>query len=218
MTYISEVHQIEVTSRCNLKCVWCPHSTMKRPKIDMDGGTFTKALDLAERLGATQQELWLHGLGESTIHPKFINYCNEARRRLPNCRLRISTNAVQLTREMVKVLERLRIYVHVSVYKPEKIPHQISWLQQAGILEFLGCNPVQSPNNWAGQIEWPLNEVPAKCEWINKGWVYIQADGAILNCCIDVDGNSVIGHVNDENPMEYSTKTFKLCEKCNMRL
>ena len=42
---LGAIHQIEITSRCNLRCLYCPHSKMKRAKEDMTGEIFRAAMD-----------------------------------------------------------------------------------------------------------------------------------------------------------------------------
>ena len=77
---IRAIHQIEMTSRCNLRCRYCAHPTMARVKADMDDATFAKALLWARQLPS--HELNLAGIGESTMHPEFVR--TEAQGTLPS--------------------------------------------------------------------------------------------------------------------------------------
>lgn len=44
---LTAIHQIEITSRCNLRCRYCVHPHMGRVKEDMEPATFAKALNIA---------------------------------------------------------------------------------------------------------------------------------------------------------------------------
>ena len=70
---VQEIHQIEVTTRCNLRCQYCPHPKMKRPKEDMVWDTFIRSMVWVKKfydLGL-QSELSFTGIGESTMHADF---------------------------------------------------------------------------------------------------------------------------------------------------
>lgn len=49
MTPITALHQVEITSRCNLKCRYCAHPKMPRAKADMSEETFEATLKWAKR-------------------------------------------------------------------------------------------------------------------------------------------------------------------------
>src|SRR3990167_4554438 len=79
---INHIHQIEITSHCNLRCVYCPSPNLGRPKVHMDRPTFERSLAWAKALhdrSPGQPELNLAGIGESTLHPFFQEYIERAR-------------------------------------------------------------------------------------------------------------------------------------------
>lgn len=41
---IRHIHQIEMTSRCNLRCRYCPSPHLPRPKIDMTEAYYKQSL------------------------------------------------------------------------------------------------------------------------------------------------------------------------------
>lgn len=116
---VESVHQIEITSRCQLKCVYCPSAKLDKPlhdnttgellplaagggygraKEDMTMEAFERALEHARWCDdrGTQGELALTGLGEALIHPLFLDMLAAARGALPHNLLTCSTNGIVL--------------------------------------------------------------------------------------------------------------------------
>jgi len=90
-----EAFQIEVTSRCNLKCVMCPVTVLAEhwPARDMAWETFERAAAAFERVK------WVHlqGWGEPMLHRRLFDMI--ARAKSAGCRVGFTTNGTRLTRE-----------------------------------------------------------------------------------------------------------------------
>jgi MoaA/NifB/PqqE/SkfB family radical SAM enzyme len=90
-----EAFQIEVTSRCNLKCVMCPVTVLAEhwPACDMAWDTFERAAAAFERVK------WVHlqGWGEPMLHRRIFDMI--ARAKSAGCRVGFTTNGTRLTRE-----------------------------------------------------------------------------------------------------------------------
>jgi MoaA/NifB/PqqE/SkfB family radical SAM enzyme len=90
-----EAFQIEVTSRCNLKCVMCPVTVLAEhwPERDMAWETFERAAAAFERAK------WVHlqGWGEPLLHRRIFDMI--ARAKEAGCRVGFTTNGTRLTRE-----------------------------------------------------------------------------------------------------------------------
>lgn len=231
MTYprpVRDVHQIELTTRCNLKCHYCPHHpNLPREKVDMEWPTFEAALDLVRffvRQG-TQTELSLTGIGESMLHPRFVEMVAEARAAIgPERMLTVTTNGLLLDEEMARVIAPFRPAVFVSLHRPEKAAPAMVAARKHGILA--GRNTAFADNafNWAGyQENWtPMVSAPnIKCEFLRAGWCVVLVDGRIATCCLDADGSSVIGKLGDD-PESLMLKPWgaerKGCSACHMEV
>jgi MoaA/NifB/PqqE/SkfB family radical SAM enzyme len=81
---IMRVHQIEISSRCNLACRYCPHPKLGRAKADMRWEVFAAAIAWARELGGP--ELSFTGMGEALLHPEYAGFLRYARGRLPGVR------------------------------------------------------------------------------------------------------------------------------------
>ena len=213
---VTSIHQIEITSRCNLACVYCPSPHLQRPKIDMDFKTYLRALEWVETCvkKGTQTELNLAGIGESTMHPDFIDYVRLARETVgPYIRLVLATNGLLITEEMVKKLQPYDLRVWVSVHRPEKCGRAIGLLREYGLFEAISTDPATSSIAWAGQVDWKVTAPRSPCPWLTYGWVMVMADGRLTTCCLDASGVGVVGHIDDEISEVY-IKPYKLCDTC----
>ena len=89
-----EAFQIEVTSRCNLKCVMCPVTVLAAhwPARDMAWETFERAAAHFARAK------WIHlqGWGEPLLHRRLFEMI--ARAKQAGCRVGFTTNGTRLTR------------------------------------------------------------------------------------------------------------------------
>jgi MoaA/NifB/PqqE/SkfB family radical SAM enzyme len=89
-----EAFQVEVTSRCNLKCVMCPVTVLadRWPARDMAWETFQRAA------AGFAQSKWVHlqGWGEPLLHRRIFDMIERAK--ASGCRVGFTTNGTRLTR------------------------------------------------------------------------------------------------------------------------
>jgi MoaA/NifB/PqqE/SkfB family radical SAM enzyme len=90
-----EAFQIEVTSRCNLKCVMCPVTVLAEhwPARDMAWDTFERAAEAFPRT----KWVYLQGWGEPLLHRRIFDMI--ARAKQSGCRVGFTTNGARLTPE-----------------------------------------------------------------------------------------------------------------------
>lgn len=218
---VRSLHQIEMTSRCNLKCKYCTHRKLGRAKEDMDHETFLHCLEVAKHFVAagTQGELNLAGIGESTIHPRFIEYVRLAREAIGwSCRLVLSTNGVALTEDMVRQIAHTKILVWVSPHQPVLAAPAINALKKYGLYQGESDGAWTASVDWAGQVDWPVTAATkgTPCPWLPLGRVTVFSDGRISRCCFDSDGRGVIGTINElvaGKPLY--TEAYSLCDACH---
>lgn len=226
---LTEIHQIEVTSRCNLRCKYCVHPTMARAKEDMTERTFYQSMHLARKLavarGLKHQELNIAGIGESTMHPLFLDFLYEALRSVdPKFDVVLATNGLLVDDALASEMVGRRDFtdgslkVWVSLHRPEKAGPAVEALKRVGLLAGISSDPALASVDWAGQLAWPVS-TPAKggpCPWIRNGWGFVAANGDVLTCCFDGSGVGKIGTVWDD-PGEMMVKPYELCKACHLR-
>lgn len=216
---IRRIHQIEMTSHCNLACRYCPSPKLQRPKLDMSEETYRKALHWAaffKNASGGQLELNLAGIGESTIHPEFVRFVHLAREAIGwDTVLALATNGVNMTDELAQAIAPAGIRVWVSLHRPEKAGPAIECLKRAGILAGASADPSIAATNWAGQVSW-FNSVQVRreCKWVKGGLVVIQADGNVSRCPLDASGVGVFANVDDDLS-KYQTSPYILCRTCD---
>lgn len=214
---VAAIHQIEITSRCNLACRYCVHpKNMPRAKMDIDHADWLKALDLVSGFvkAGTQHELNLCGIGESTMHPRFVEYVAMAREAVgERVSLTLATNGLLMTEDMARDLVPFHPMIWVSLHRPEKAAHAVNALRKVGLLSGISADPSLSSVNWAGQVEWPVTAAQGICPWVVNGRAFLMADGRLSRCCFDSDGSGTICHVQELDRQE--TTPYHLCASCH---
>lgn len=217
---IRQIHQIEMTSRCNLRCKYCVHPTMERPKIDMTEEIFERSLYWARvfKDRGSQGSINLAGIGESTMHEDFIKFLARTREVLGDDQdIVLATNGVIIAKHpgLAEQMAPYRPRVYVSLHRPEKGGPAVNILSRKRLLAGVSIDPSVSATDWAGQIDWEVTaQKGVSCPWVRGGWAIVLSDGRLTRCAFDGTGIGVLGHVNDEVP-KLTTSPYKLCRTCH---
>jgi len=190
---------------------------MTRNKVDMSKKVFIKALRLVQRcvMHHGQVELNLCGIGESTMHPDFIEYLGITRSFLPNINLVLASNGVKVKEEYIKAMAKYRVQYYVSMHRPEVAGPAIELGKKYGVLTGVSADPAIASIDWAGQVDWHVstsNNMP--CPWLTDSMVMVTAEGDLVTCCLDGDGVSKIGTV-DDNISKLTPVPYSLCKSCH---
>ena len=215
---ITTLHQIEMTSICNLRCGYCTWPTMPRPKMHMTRETYMKAIGWVRHFvrKGTQGELNLAGIGESTLHPNFVEFVGIAREAVgPDIPIVLATNGLAMTDAMARALVPYNTRIWVSLHRPEKAGPAIEILKRHGLLNGVSADPSIASIDWAGQVEYHVSAPPSVCDWLKTGWAMVMADGRIATCCLDATGAGVVGTVDDD-PDSIRIQPYDLCRGCHM--
>lgn len=216
---IRAIHQIEMTSQCNLRCRYCTHPKMPRPKQHMDEATYAKALKWAAFFQRKHYhpELNLAGIGESTLHPEFVRNVFLAREAVGwNVSLVLATNGLLMTDELAQAIKAAKPSVWVSLHRPERAGPAVEALKRAGILSGISADPSLAAVDWAGQVNWHVSAPKgAPCPWIKSSMVMVMSDGRVTRCCFDSTGKGVIATVDDDLAT-FATSPWDLCSTCHL--
>lgn len=216
---VRTIHQIEVTSRCNLRCKYCPSPKQERLRgqaaMDMTMPMYERALEWAVELNGRYQpevdltagkvfggdmpmaELSLTGVGEALLHPDFPLMVRLAREALPYAPIVFSTNGILLDEAMCEALAPYQPRIYVSLHRPEKAAFALNNARKYGLLAGDNVSAATSSFDWAGLLDWPTTAPAIPCEFLRSGWAVVLVDGRITTCCLDAGANAVVGHVDD---------------------
>lgn len=214
---IRSIHQIEITSRCNLACPYCVSKDLKRDKMDMSIATYLQALTWVNQFVSqgTQKELNLAGIGESTIHPRFVEYVSLARKMLgSSIKLVIASNGLAITEELAKALHPYNLRIYISMHRPEKSGPAIEILKKYKLLDGYSIDPSLSAIDWAGQVDWFTSCEFTPCPFLVNGQVMVMADGRITTCCLDGSGIGAIGDIR-QDVESLKLQPYELCKTCH---
>ena len=218
---LTNIHQIEASSVCDLKCKYCIHPIMKRKKQLMDQDTFTQAMSwvlyLRSMRGGHQQEVALTGVGEPFLNPLLPDMIAYVREACPETDITISTNGLKITKKLVDKIAPFKPRVFVSLHDPEKANKAIKLLSARGIYAASNDSAQTGASfNWAGQVKWPVRAHGVACWYMLHGNGVILSDGSIVRCCMDGEGLGEIAHVKDAPNDSIKMDAFKLCNACHM--
>ena len=231
---ITSIHQIEVSTRCNLRCTYCPSRHLDKPiakggsgraKIDISMEHYKRALHWAQffQVWGTQGELALTGIGEALLHPNFVEMVALARKALPRNLITFSTNGLLLDDELCSALEPYQPAIYVSTHRPEKAGPAINAARRHGLLAGTNTSFATDAFDWAGEVNWEVSieQDSVTCEYLRTGWAVVLSDGRMATCCLDAEGASTVGHVDDA-PGSLSIAPWagerQSCEQCHMRV
>lgn len=227
MITLQTITTIELSSICNLKCLYCINRLMadepsRRPGL-MINDVFKATCDLLQKLcdQGTQREVNLNGNGESLLDWQLIDRIKIIREIMgPDRHIGLSTNGVLINKMIAKEL------CHSGLTQLDISPHNAYHARRAayimhetgmknGIIS-LGC--ICMSHNWAGQLEKEhqinciLNN---NCEPLLEGRGYVLSEGNITPCCYDYRNLGVFGTVFDEDILEKQIKPYELCHTCH---
>lgn len=227
MITLQTITTIELSSICNLKCLYCINRLIKNePKRRqglMTDDVFDAACKVLQKLcdNGTQREVNLNGNGESTLDYQLINRIDVIREIMGLDRhIGLSTNGVLLTRALAKELKESGItQVDISPHSPYHARRAAYIMHETGIqkgIVSMGCMVMS--HNWAGQLE-PEHQINCilknVCEPLIEGRGYILSEGNITPCCYDYRNLGVFGSVFDEDILDHEIKPYELCHDCH---
>jgi hypothetical protein len=220
---VTSVHQIEVTTHCNLRCVYCPSRHLEKhrgqPKTHMTLETFQRTLEWCKHyeVMGSQGELSITGIGETLLHPEWRELIRMAREALPHNFINFSTNGLLLNDDAGAYLAEYGIQAFVSLHRPEKAGPAIEVAKRHGIYYAPNASAAVSSFDWAGQVDWHVSAPPSPCDWLGRGWCNVLVDGRITTCCLDAAGKGVVAHVDD--PVGFAqVQPYELCDTCHQTI
>jgi MoaA/NifB/PqqE/SkfB family radical SAM enzyme len=228
--------QIEVSSYCNAKCIFCPYSTVKRAKGFMDMDLFKKIIDEATLSMEKFHEVQLTGLGESLLDKLFEDRIRYVKEKMPGMQVGVYTNGTYLTPERFESLADAGLdYVVVSLNaltgdQRKRVMRLDDWEIVQDNLKYAfnnrdkirvevhavangertgGAGLLIREGNWAGDNRTIRDCDRAKCCNRAIGQIYIMWNGIVSTCCFDPYGKQVFGDLKTQTLQEmYASERY----------
>ncbi len=210
----------EITSKCNLKCEYCPQPTMKRPKdAFMSFDTFKKVIRYYRPRWQPYCVLFLHNFGEPLLHPGIIDFVKYASQN--GILTGLSTNLLPMTSELYNgLLDAGLFYLSISKHSSvrDRIEKQIATYD---LSKFPSVEIRERINNhdWAGQVKdsgtKKVRTTSEKCSFETNNDFVILPDGKINTCCVaaeDMQTGITIDMLLEGH--DYRFKKIQLCSHC----
>lgn len=190
---------------------------MARPKADMPDDVFERVCYWLKEF--RQDVVNLHHFGESTMHPKFIDWLDQISDIVPV--VAVSSNGVGVTREMVRDMKKAGLdNLALSIHRPEVVQKVAQWCIDEDLPYNWASGPISAPHNWAGQVDGIRNSTWAEsfvCQFLQDQSCIIFQDGRVGTCCIDAEGIVDLGTVWDDL-RAVDLKPMKLCLTCHQQI
>ena len=187
----------------------------------MSESIFEKSIELLIKCG--QQNAYLHNFGEPLLHPKLSSFIKYATERGVECNF--FTNGILLNPSILsKLIEAGLKRICISEHSTDEYKRVSQIIQEYSFPIFISSffNPIESgTHTWANQvlkIHNGNNINPLPCIFERQNAFVILWDGKISVCCIDVDGISNIGTVDDYllESKNYKFQQISICSECNL--
>ncbi len=163
--------EIELSSTCNLRCIYCPRHFVDNLNGYISLGLFKRLIDEVEPHPETI--LVLHRRGESLLHPDFIEIMNYIRGKFETVQL--ATNATLLDEERARAIIDSISFLSFSIDTPERfektrVPAKYEKVEY-NIMRFLAFNS-QAGNKVETQVSMVRtgNTSPSETEYFKEYW------------------------------------------------
>lgn len=206
-----------------MKCNYCPHPTMKRPKGYMSANVLEKCIKFHLEQG--RNLLVLHHFGEPFLHPELEERLFQISDSGLN--IQLSTNAVLIDKVWPILLKinchiKVMISVHKWVKKGEseyiKAVASLKERSKGTQIEILEAYNFKQGNftfhSWDEGLKqnWDVNQ----CPFIRQNFGVILWNGDIAACCVDYEGYTVDGNIMESQIINHVTKPWKACSTCDV--
>ncbi len=213
--------ELELDSRCNRKCVYCPVSLRPRPRQQMSLEMFQKIVDELKAIN-WRGTIMPHFFNEPLIDKRLKDFLQIAKGTLKdNVYTKVLTNGdllkIDLFREWVeelKIIDRFEVSIHDDTPK-KHLTALMDYAKSKSLESYLRLNDIKSEEtakfNRGGLIA--INDpriqqylIENGCNWALK--MVISASGNYLICCNDYDEGNVIDNVakNSIRDMWFKTR------------
>lgn len=221
------LYQIELTAFCDMKCEYCPHPDMRRPKGHMSAQTLAKCIEQNKRRGMTN--LVVHHFGEPLMHPELGDRL--AQIAAAGMTVQFSTNGLQLEKKLPLLLEtdtKFSVTLSMHQWRHQDPKYYFNALK-GWQFRTEGTNVTinKAFNAFEGASEYRLHrwdkgdaatpwDYEKDCFFLRDNWGVVLWNGDLASCCVDCEGASVFGNIHDPDSTHAKTVVWHGCAGCDV--
>ncbi|UHG92168.1 radical SAM/SPASM domain-containing protein [Spirosoma oryzicola] len=226
---------IEINSKCNLKCSYCPISTESRGDEYMSEELFGKILDDLSCFPYSGR-ISPHFYGEPTLDERLVGLMRMAREKLPKAQLIIHTNGIKLDRSKYRQLVEAGVSGFLITRHTPKWPKNVIDIQEKELdaAKYLRLHDFEDATlfNRGGTVKPKKTRTLNRCFYLSDE-IAITHTGEVV-CTNDFHITESFGNVKDSHLLkdiwwgdhftairkELQSGTFRLevCKVCSGRL
>ena len=217
------IYQVELSSRCNMQCSYCPHPVMQREQGAMSAEVLAACLKRVVRQGS--YPLVLHHFGEPLLHPELRSRLLQiADAGLP---IMFSTNGLLLD-ESWDVLRSIpaTIYTRISVHQwasgpvPAYLDAIGQWRSRAKGTNIRIASAGNVNQEQFSFHKWTEGDSDAwdarKCIFIRENLGVVLWNGDIATCCADHEGVTASLNILDPDCDARVSALWPACATCDV--
>jgi sulfatase maturation enzyme AslB (radical SAM superfamily) len=217
------LYAVELTNFCNLKCSYCVHPTMRRPKGHISAEVLDRCIAIAKAVG--QDRLVLHHIGEPLLHPKLEERLLQVK--AAGLTIQFSTNGVLLERLLPTLIGldtaidiTLSVHLWHDVRSTEYFAALKEWQNR---VQETKINITQAFNidekGEYGFTEWTNYEYrdwdfKEKCFFLKDNWGVVLWNGDVVSCCLNGESDESFGNIMDPKAEFLRSVPWKGCNTC----
>lgn len=194
---------IEINSKCNIKCSYCPVSKESRGNEFMSDALFAKILDDLSSI-PYRGRISPHFYGEPTLDSRLVNLMALARKKVPGAQLIIHTNGIGLTRALYRELVSIGVNGFLITRHLSKWPKNVLDIQshEADSTKFLRMHDLENSVlfNRGGTVTPKKSRRLKRCFYLSDE-IAITHDGEIV-CTNDFHVTESFGNVRHQHLIE----------------
>jgi MoaA/NifB/PqqE/SkfB family radical SAM enzyme len=230
---------IETTTICNLRCPYCPNSTIGPPPAYMPDATFYRIIDsVADFQPGYCGKISPHFYGEPLLDTRLEEFVRYAHKRLPQALIQIFTNGEMLTVDFFLALVNAGVQKFViSQHSPLPVPHLMDTLKiihsnyaDRARIEYFDQYHSNMKMNRGGLLTSNKCNNPQLFRCNQYKDLVFDVSGAVVLCCNDylssttfgtIHGSSVrdiwqsVDYTRIRNQLYYSYFPLPICKKCS---
>ncbi len=196
--------QIEVSTVCNRKCIYCPNFSVGRPQRFMEESVFFKIVGSLKEHDF-RGSIVFSGYCEPLMDDRISSFVLYAKRQLPGISIRINTNGDFFTIEKYIELKNAGVDLFLVSQHSKEISDAIA--MTLGLIKkrfpddcAIGINDVYnsgSKMNRGGLVAVESQGKLAGCPW--PSMLIFDYAGNIILCCNDYNSSVVFGNINKDD-------------------